>query len=239
MLLLAIVWPVPLEFTACSKDSAWCSTAYWLTQSAGKYGTLIIVVVAGSFYTIRLTTWIEKVRAFFKIVTVLLVILATFAYINEHVTKKILKYPRPSHAYVVAQTGQHVDLDSMYRLEKTQRQEFLRDLIRSSPVLVNSVDRKVLDHWVEEAGYSFPSGHSFNAFLLATILSFSIYHTRFKKVFIIPFLWAVSIGIARVAIGAHSKLDVSIGAALGVLVAMVFLYFDATRKLFIRKRSDG
>jgi phosphatidylglycerophosphatase B len=234
--LLIAVWAFPLAFTACSKDSFWCSTAYWLTESAGKYGTLLIVTASAFLYTVRLRSKKERLVTFSRSFIVLLAVLSVFAYINEHATKKILKYPRPSHTYVIHEAGKTVNLDSMYELEKEQRQKFLTELINSAPVLTENVDKKVLDHWVEEAGYSFPSGHSFNAFLLGTILAFSLYHTRFKRFFFVPFIWSVFIGVARVAIGAHSALDVSVGAALGVLIAMLFLYFDATRKLVIRKK---
>lgn len=143
---------------------------------------------------------------------------------------------------MISEWGKKVNLDSLYELEKEQRQQFLNDLIRGTPVLQNNIDKKVLDHWVEEAGYSFPSGHSFNAFLLACILSFSIYHTknheRFRKFYVLPFVWALMIGISRVAIGAHTALDVSFGAALGILVASLLLYFDVTRKRVVRKKID-
>lgn len=226
-----------MAFTACSKDSLWCSTAYWLTQSAGKYGTLLIVLIAGYLYTLRLSSKAEKTKAFLKSVTALLIFLSVFAFINEHLTKKILKYPRPSHTYVIDHAGKPADLDSLYKLETEQRRAFLKELIFASPALSNTVDRKVLDHWVDEAGYSFPSGHSFNAFLLATILAFSIYHTRHKKFFFLPFLWAAGVAVSRVAMGAHSALDVTVGASLGIVIAALFLYFDATRQLVIRKKS--
>ncbi|HXB42052.1 MAG TPA: phosphatase PAP2 family protein [Bacteroidia bacterium] len=227
---------LPLEFTACKKDSLWCSTAYWLTESAGKYGTLVIIVIAGFLYTLRIGSKREKIKTFFRPVIALLIILSVFAFVNEHATKKILKYARPSHLYVISQSGQQVDLVAMYKLETEQRQKFLQGLINNSPALTNSIDKKVLDHWVEEAGYSFPSGHSFNAFLLACILSFSIYHSRYKKIFFVPFVWALFIAVSRVAIGAHSALDVSVGAALGILIAILFLYFDTTKNIFIRKK---
>jgi phosphatidylglycerophosphatase B len=233
-----MVWLIPIEFTACSKNSFWCATAYWLTESAGKYGTLIIVIIAGLLYTVRLESFPGKIKAFAKATITLLLLLAAFAYLNEHVTKKLLRYPRPSHLYVISKAGQHVDLDSMYHLEKEQRQKFLRDLIGRTPVLTDKIDERVLEHWVEEAGYSFPSGHSFNAFLLATILSFSLMYTRFRRFSFVPFLWAVSVGISRVAIGAHSQLDVSAGAFLGIAVGLIFLYFDTTRNIFIRKRQS-
>ncbi len=235
--MLCLVWFLPVEFSACSIDSLWCGTAYWLTESAGKYGTLLIIVLAAFLYTLRIKSKKEKIITFFSSAAALFIILAVFAYTNEHFTKKILKYPRPSHTYIISQSGQKVNLDSMYKLEIEQRKEFLHQLIISSTVLTATIDKKVLDHWVEEAGYSFPSGHSFNAFLLACILSFSIYHSRYKKLVVIPFVWALSIAVSRVAIGAHSALDVSVGAALGILIAMLLLYFDTTRKLITRKKN--
>lgn len=236
--LLAVVWSLPLAFTACSIGSKWCYAAYWLTESAGKYGTLVIVLISGYLYTIRLATRPEKIKAFAKVVCVLLAVLAVFAFVNEHLTKKLLRSPRPSHAYILNEAGRAINLDSLYQLEKEQRQAVFNGLIQASPVLTATIDKKVLDHWVEEAGYSFPSGHSFNAFLLASILAFGIRQTRFKKWFFLPFVWACCIAVSRVAIGAHTALDVSVGAAMGGSLGLLFLYFDSTRQVVTRKKSN-
>lgn len=220
-------------------NSLWCSSAFWITQSAGKYGTVIIVIFTSLFYSIRFRTNKERIFNFIKSTIALILFLSAFAFINEHLTKKILKLPRPSHSFVFDHAKTETKVDSLYKLDEHGRELFLQELITNNKNSFVNIDEKVLDHWVEESGYSFPSGHSFNAFLLACILSFSLFNSQNKTVrlfYILPFIWAVSVAVSRVAIGAHSALDVSFGAALGCLVALVFLYYDSARKLIIHKK---
>jgi phosphatidylglycerophosphatase B len=99
----------------------------------------------------------------------------------------------------------------------------------------------VLAHWIEEAGYSFPSGHSFNAFLLATVLAFSILRSRklhLNKYFFIPFIWATAIAVSRVAIGAHAPIDVTFGAAMGIFFGVLLLYFETSRNFILHRKHE-
>jgi len=59
--------------------------------------------------------------------------------------------------------------------------------------------------------YSFPSGHSANAFALATTLYFYD-----KRIGIPALIFAAIIGISRIFVGAHWPSDVIVGAALGI-----------------------
>jgi phosphatidylglycerophosphatase B len=97
-----------------------------------------------------------------------------------------------------------------------------------------------LQHWVVEGGYSFPSGHTFNAFLLAMIFSFGILHNtrnvNLRKLYYLPFVWAIGIGVSIVALGAHSILDVTAEALMGVLIAGILLYINITRHLITHKK---
>ncbi len=239
-MLLAIVWLMPVGFNACEKDSLACKLAYWFTESAGKYGTVGIIIFTSYFYTVSLERKRDKLYTFLISFVALSAFLAVFAYGNEHGTKKLIKLPRPSHLYMVEQTGQQVLLDSLYNLSKDERQIAFKQLIQNNLQTFSKIDARVLDHWVEESGFSFPSGHSFNAFLLASVLAFSIRHIRSKprlnKYFMIPFLWAAAVAVSRVAIGAHSALDVSVGGLMGLVTGLTFLYFDTTRKLIIHKK---
>lgn len=137
---------------------------------------------------------------------------------------------------------QKTNWNAFYNNDVNVRQEYLNRAIQSSEILKKNIDEKVLKHWVDESGYSFPSGHSFNAFLLATILSYAIYYTsnhkNYRKYYFIPFVWALSVAIARVTIGAHTSLDVSFGATLGTIIGLLFLFFDTTKKLVIHKKVN-
>ena len=232
------MWLFYPQFTAISKDNVWSSVAYWATVSAGKTGTLVIVAATSLLYAINQPSAWEKVKIFVQSFLVIGGLLTAFALVNEHLVKPVAKLSRPSHSYMVSHTNVGTNMDSVYALEQREREAFFRELINADSTSYKSIDRRILDHWVEESGYSFPSGHSFNAFLLAGILSFSAYRLSGKKtrlLAIIPLLWAALVGLSRVALGAHTPLDVSVGAGVGLLLSHTLLGFSITRNLLTPK----
>lgn len=239
MLLLLMVGNLPVSFAAVFKSSIWVDVGFVLTESAGKIGTVVIVVVTSYCYTIRVESKRKKLLTFLKSFVAVSLFIGALAFLNEYLTKPLLKEVRPSHHYIANQLGANNQLDSAYQLTKMQRQNYFEQLIQNNQTYFNDVDAKVLHHWIEEAGYSFPSGHSFNAYLLATIMAFSLYHAtnkKWNKYYWIPFLWACLVALSRVAIGAHTAIDVTVGSLGGFTIAAVFIYFDTTRKLLIHKK---
>ncbi|HYE37388.1 phosphatase PAP2 family protein [Methylocaldum sp.] len=71
--------------------------------------------------------------------------------------------------------------------------------------------------------FSFPSGHTSAAFLVATLLSF--FHPAIMPLLI---AWAVLMGMARVVLGVHFPTDTLIGALMGTLLALLSLEIQLT-----------
>jgi membrane-associated phospholipid phosphatase len=67
---------------------------------------------------------------------------------------------------------------------------------------------------------SFPSGHTVTAFALATAISH-----LWPRLSIPAWIFAISIGISRIAIGAHYPSDVLGGAFIGTLSVYLILYY--------------
>ena len=234
-----MVFFTPLPFTACSVHSFWCETAYLITNSGGTAGFFIVLIFTSVCYASSAMNRKEKIKVFFKSVLSLLIFFGALAFVNERYTKPLLKSQRPSHVYMLNQTGLSSTIDSLYQLDKQARKDFFQVLVNTHPLEFKQIDPEITAHWVDEAGFSFPSGHTFNAFLFAMILSYAILFNKsyphLRKLFFIPFIWAFFIGISRVAIGAHSPLDVSAGAALGISIGWLFLYIEKTRHWLTRK----
>ena len=71
---------------------------------------------------------------------------------------------------------------------------------------LNAIERRI--HASDR--FSFPSGHTAGAFLMATLVTFVV-----PVLGPICFAWAVSVGFARIYLGVHYPTDVLVGAALG------------------------
>lgn len=66
--------------------------------------------------------------------------------------------------------------------------------------------------------FSFPSGHTSAAFLMATLLSY--FHPALMP---FAFAWAIAVGMARVVLGVHFPTDTLIGALMGLAMAAISL----------------
>lgn len=64
--------------------------------------------------------------------------------------------------------------------------------------------------------FSFPSGHTSAAFLVATVVSYF-----FPVLFFGVFIWAALIGFSRVILGVHFPTDIVMGMILGLVSAIV------------------
>jgi undecaprenyl-diphosphatase len=82
-------------------------------------------------------------------------------------------------------------------------------------------------------GYSFPSGHTTEAFASATAL-FLLFFQR-KWVGFVAYLWALSVAASRVYLGVHYPFDVLAGMIIGSSVAYTFYHFIFFRWLVHRK----
>lgn len=82
-------------------------------------------------------------------------------------------------------------------------------------------------------GYSFPSGHTTEAFASATAL-FLLFFQR-KWVGLIAYAWALSVAASRVYLGVHYPFDVLAGMIIGSSVAYTFYHFIFIKWLAYRK----
>lgn len=71
--------------------------------------------------------------------------------------------------------------------------------------------------------FSFPSGHTSGAFLMATLLAF------FYPALALPaYLWAASVGLSRIFLGVHFPTDILVGMTMGMSIAAFSLRIFAT-----------
>jgi membrane-associated phospholipid phosphatase len=72
---------------------------------------------------------------------------------------------------------------------------------------------------VREKGYSFPSGHTSQAFFMATVMG--RYFDGGFHVYVILYLTALAVGVTRMYVGVHYPRDVLAGACLGTAWGLI------------------
>jgi len=154
----------------------------------------------------------------------LLVLLAGGAWLNEYITKPWLGEARPDVQWLASTEAGPVlaeGADAFYRLpDKAARSRRLAQALDSSPLELPPLLRR---HWVEETGFSFPSGHAFASALLGGwFLWFWLLRSR-----VVPWLpllvvgWMASVAWSRLLLGVHRPGDVLAGAVLGLALAVL------------------
>ncbi len=66
--------------------------------------------------------------------------------------------------------------------------------------------------------FSFPSGHTSAAFMMATLLGY-----YFPQLIILLYCWAILVGFSRVVLGVHFPTDILVGIILGISTALFSL----------------
>lgn len=242
IVMVILVFASQISFVAIQPSSLWASPSIWITESGGKYGTALILVVTCVFYTRFMEGTRNKMITFVLTLLKLLVVIGVFAYLNEHAIKLALRRSRPSHEFIVERSQGQLSLQQLYALDHTGRYELLQSAISNNPDAFHEIHPHILSHWLEETGYSFPSGHSFNGFLLAYILSFSLLHSRSatgRKLYVLPLIWAALVAISRVALGAHTAWDVSFGALTGIFVAFLLMHYNLLRDNLLHRSYNA
>jgi undecaprenyl-diphosphatase len=75
-----------------------------------------------------------------------------------------------------------------------------------------------IEKFSDGGGSSFPSGHTLEAFAMATALSLLFSK---KKIVIPVFAWAILVAYSRIALGVHYPSDVIAGILLGIFIGWI------------------
>ncbi|GAB3811805.1 hypothetical protein GCM10028895_02260 [Pontibacter rugosus] len=233
--MVLFVWLLPVGFSGYLQADA--DTLFWysVSESGGVYGTTALALILCATAAYQQASMWHKVKAFSVGFGFLILTLGGVAALNEYVIKPITQVPRPSHTFLLAREGDKSLLPEFYIKTVPERQVYLQQHISQNATKYAEVAPEVLAHWVQESGYSFPSGHSQNAFMLGTMLALWLglqLPGRRLWLLSIPLVWAVLVCLSRVALGVHSEWDVSLGAALGLLLAYLLSLTGVLHRIF-------
>ncbi|MBS2099885.1 phosphatase PAP2 family protein [Carboxylicivirga linearis] len=243
LLTLSTTFILPYGFSAI--HDGWAAELWlFISNTGGTFGVPLITISFCLLISLQYKGLAKKMLFLFISLISFSAILGGFAQLNEHFIKEKLRIERPNIIYLHNQKG--FDSETFYNLpSKAERRQYLEVYLNekgSEFITFNdkTLHPEVLNHWLHETGFSFPSGHSVNAFLMATLMAYILlftYHDfRRRSFFILPLLWATLVAFSRVILGVHSPTDITIGALMGSLLAYTIVSSGLIDKFFKQKQ---
>ena len=229
---------IPLSFVLPYVDSTqapyfdltqnFSQLSYWVTQSGSKYGAPIVAVAI----MIRLVTYCDstyrqKIRLSVIVVLIAVICAGGGAALNENIIKTGLKVPRPNIVQLAGDDGSGplgMTAEQFYASgDKVARGQLLSKVLNTSPRPV-PLSPSIEAHWVEETGFSLPSGHAFVAIFFATffLMLAATYLSLSRLWFFYTLLpWALAVCYSRSILRVHTPMDISIGGLQGLLLGLL------------------
>lgn len=209
--------------------------AYWISESGGTTGIAVLSLLMLLLLTTRTgLSGSQRSKEAMLVVFVILIFAGLGSYLNEHVIKAALKIPRPNIEWLASADGEQalgMQVDAFYESgDKAARREPLRVALHVSPAPV-ALAPEVLEHWVHETGYSFPSGHSYAAMFIATFfLLMAATYLKTSRIWFFYLLlpWAAAVCYSRLILRVHTPTDITVGGLEGLIIGFV-AWFLVTR----------
>jgi membrane-associated phospholipid phosphatase len=218
-----------VAFSAYQKSHSFSDFWLFISDTGTTWGSVISIAIAACILAVSTS----KVKKGLVFLISFGIVLKIFSYVNENITKEIIRKPRPSFVYL--DDNDIIQVDSVYQFrKKPDRIEYLKEQNLAKDTRLSGIDDDILEHWMYSVGYSMPSGHAQNSFLLATVLSAILLLTLpgiARLLYVAPIIWATLVCISRVTIGVHTSLDVTVGAFTGLLIGIAYLMIVRIRLL--------
>lgn len=193
---------------------------WWgISLSASKYG---LVWMGLLFVLLIAPGWKQSLVLLLPV----LLLIGAAAWLNEHQLKPALAVPRPSIEFLASEQSGAIlpqGAENFYALpDKASRSAYLKSRLGAESSL--RMPPLLRDHWIEETGFSFPSGHAFAATALSGWFIFVLLCMR-KRLWLLPVFWgwAVLVCYSRVVLGVHRPEDILAGSIEAVVVLLLLL----------------
>ena len=222
------------------------AVAAFYTAESGGIGVLPVIIFGMAFLLLSRAgiAWRQRGSTLASMVLVLSLFLGGGAYLNEYAIKPFFAVHRPCIKELAKETDGAsvlgVSPAEFYQIpDKPQRSAYLSERLQDAgPPMEECVRR----HWIQETGYSFPSGHSFSSMLVATFfmaLGLGYFTDSRRLVCLLLVFWAVAVCFSRPVLRVHSPIDVCAGALEGILVGwLAFLVFRRLIELGAETTGD-
>ena len=189
---------------------------FWLTETASFPWAII---TSGLLFLLFCLLLVNKTK---KMISLLLLILVS-AMLGGQIIKSLIKQQTAeSRPYVLWLAKEyHFNDKQFYSQTRAERKATIEQLLVNS----NTIPNWLAQHWQNETGYAFPSGHTLFA---ATWAFLAIALLSFKRHFLIVnaiIIWSLLIETSRLLLGMHSAYDLILGIVLAWVISLICCFY--------------
>lgn len=198
---------------------------FWLTETAGVPWAILTCLFFTLSFIFLLN--VKSKRQMIKLILVLIIAMI----VGQAIKSAIKTYTAESRPFVLWIEKQYSVKDEyFYSLPRAERKQIITEYVAQSSQIPNWL----YQHWRNETGYTFPSGHTLFA---ATWAFLALLLLNFKRHYIFigtSIAWVILIEISRLTLGMHRPIDLIVGAIIALPVALLS-YYLAKRWRIIEK----
>ncbi len=232
-MLAVIAFLIPEGYSEFRNNDRLAPFWYMITQSGGIYGASAIIIFLFIFLMRHFRKKTNDVKIIYAFILTVILAQAFISLSTLFVFKDLFREPRPSQLYFIEKGVIENGGKEFFAMPMEEKSSYLKERVERDKNDFLDVYPPILDSWIYETGFSFPSGHSQTGFFLGTVLAFVFYKADPKKYyFVFPLIWAALLSVSRVLIGVHYPLDVTAGAFMGLIIALYMVSLKKFNTIF-------
>lgn len=182
---------------------------YWVTETSSFPWAGITCVVLALWFS-----WLLKLR--FKQTVLLIGVLAIAILLGQGVKsaiKETVEEPRPFVLWL--ESEYKIDDEKFYNLPRQARASLLKQALKNDW----RVPYWLSQHWQDETGYAFPSGHALFTASWALLGVVLLWPRRHYISVVVLVCWAIIVAASRLMMGMHWPSDLIVSTVIGGLIA--------------------
>ncbi|WLT07447.1 phosphatase PAP2 family protein [Gilliamella apis] len=189
---------------------------FWVTETASFPWAII---TSGLFFLLFYLKLVNKNK---KTLLLLWLVLVS-AMLGGQIIKSIIKQQTAEARPYVIWLDKEFDLNQQqfYSQARAERKANIEKLLANSTI----IPRWLSNHWQNETGYAFPSGHTLFAVTWALLAIILLSFKRHFFIVSIITIWSLLIETSRLLLGMHSAYDLILGILLAWLISLICCFY--------------
>ncbi|MCT8861581.1 phosphatase PAP2 family protein [Shewanella xiamenensis] len=207
---------------------------YWLTTTGtAPYGVATVLVVLALAYC-------YMPKALFINLFLAISLSQVLSLSTSHALKSFFKEPRPNLVYLSEQAlpdDAQLTPQTFYQLAKPERSQAISEALTELQTRTSAVklSPKIHQHWEDEIGYSFPSGHTIFAVTLVLTASYYLLLAGLPLFTSALLVWGLLMGLSRMLLGMHWPQDVLFSTLLAAIISSLSIFLVSKMRLFTQR----